>query len=155
MESENETPAADFPRVLAEHGYLMHNTTGYSMYPLLRHHKDVVKIVPATGKLKKWDTALYIRRADGAYILHRVIKVNKDGGYVFSGDNCCYKEYGITDADIVGVLDAIVRNGKTISVHSRGYRFYVFLRCGSFPLKVCVNKCISLARAVKRRLTKQ
>ncbi len=56
-------------------------------------------------------------------MLHRVVEV-REHDYVILGDNCLNKEYGIRDEDIIGVLTAFVRNGKTIRMESRGQMLY-------------------------------
>ena len=95
---------------------------GNSMRPMLYGKRDSVTIVAPQGRLKKYDLPLY-RRADGKYVLHRVIKVLPDG-YVMRGDCTVAKEYGISDGDIIGVVKSFVRKGKLISCDNRFYRFY-------------------------------
>ena len=54
------------------------------------------------------------KRDNGKHILHRVLKVRRDD-YVMCGDNRWAKEYGIQDRHIIGVLTAVIRNGKEIN----------------------------------------
>lgn len=103
------------------------------MMPLIRQGKDLLIIEPAHGRLKKYDVPLY-RRDSGQYVLHRILRVRKDD-YVICGDNRWHLETGITDRHIVGVLSAVVRNGRTITVTNRRYRLYVHVWCDLFPIR--------------------
>lgn len=138
--------AMKFEDVIERDGKLMYTNSGDSMEPLIKQDRDLVKIERISGRLKKFDVALY-KRDSGQYVLHRVIKVNKDG-YVLCGDNRYEKEYGITDRHIIGVLTAVIRNGKEMPVKSFRYRLYVHLRCDLFPLH-------ALFRRIKLKLRRK
>ena len=116
-----------FEDVIAERGELIYSHVGESMYPLIRDDRDLLVIKAVSSRLKRLDIPLY-KRYDGRYILHRIIKVNEHD-YVIRGDNCSDNEYGITDAQIIGVLTAIVRGGTTRSVYSLRDRIYAHLWC--------------------------
>ncbi len=110
-------------------------TSGISMRPMLREHRDVVIIGRVSGRLKKNDVPLYRRAGSGKFVLHRILKVTEDG-YVIRGDNLYRKEYDVKDSDIIGVLKAFYRDGKYYDcLHSRKYRLYVFLNRASYPLR--------------------
>ncbi len=104
--------------------------------PLLRQHKDLMVIEKPNGRCRKYDVPLY-KRDSGKYVLHRILKVRKDD-YVICGDHCWRKEYGITDRHIVGVLTAVVRDGKTIPVTDRRYLAYVHLWCDFFYIRAAI-----------------
>lgn len=116
-----------FEEELKEKGVLVYTNVGTSMRPLIRQGKDVM-IISSLDKLgrnlKKKDVPLY-KRESGQYVLHRIIKVTKDG-YVIRGDNTYSNEYGVTDHQIIGVLSGVIRNGKEISVNSFGYKVYSY-----------------------------
>lgn len=116
-----------FEEELKEKGVLVYTNVGTSMRPLIRQGKDVmiIKSFDNCCKLKKMDVPLY-KRENGQYVLHRIIKVTKDG-YVIRGDNTYSNEYGVTDHQIIGVLTGVIRNGKEISVNSFGYKVYSYL----------------------------
>lgn len=97
---------------------------GVSMLPLLRQGKDTVTLSPVTGRLKKYDVALY-RRDDGAYVLHRVVRAEQT--YTFVGDNQFVLEPGIRQDQILATMSAYTRGGKTISVTAPLYRCYCVL----------------------------
>ena len=122
-----------FEGQLRETGKLIYTNKGDSMMPLIRQDKDLLVIVPAQGRLKKYDVPLY-RRDDGKYVLHRILKV-REQDYVICGDNRWTKEYGISDRHIIGVLSAVVRNGREVPVTDWRYRLYVHLWCDCFPVR--------------------
>lgn len=115
-----------FEEELKEKGVLVYTNVGTSMRPLIRQGKDVmiIKSFDNCCKLKKMDVPLY-KRENGQYVLHRIIKVTKDG-YVIRGDNTYSNEYGVTDSQILGVLSGVIRNGKEISVNSFWYKVYSY-----------------------------
>jgi len=114
-------------------GQIVYTNVGDSMMPLIREKRDLLIIKKVTGPLKKYDVPLY-KRDTGEYVLHRILKVKRDG-YVICGDNRYCREYNIRDRHIIGVLTAIVRDGKTIPVTDRKYRIYVHLWCDFFYVR--------------------
>lgn len=108
-------------------------TSGVSMYPMLRHRKDISVIKSANYELKKNDVALY-RSKSGKLILHRIIKVTPEG-YVIRGDNLYNKEY-VEKQDVFGYLKGFNRNGKYIDCEkSRGYKAYIVYVNLSYPFR--------------------
>lgn len=123
-----------FEEELAASGRLIYTNVGDSMMPLLRQHRDLMVISKKPeGRLKRYDVPLY-RRDDGQYVLHRILRVRTDD-YVICGDNRCKREYGITDRHIIGVLTAIIRDGKEIPVTDLRYRIYTHIWCDCFPIR--------------------
>lgn len=141
-----------FKEQLELHGKIIYTNVGTSMMPLLRQGRDVMIIERPTGRLKKYDVPLYIR-PDGMYVLHRILKVRKND-YVICGDHCTVKEYGITDNDIVGVLTGVIRDGKTITTDSLGYKLYYHLWCDFFPIRVFLIKLKYFTRRVLKKYLK-
>ncbi len=119
---------------LNENGVLVYTNTGDSMQPLIRADGDLIVIKKHNGPVKKYDIPLY-KRDNGKYVLHRVMKVNKDKSYVMCGDNRCYKEYGITDKNIIGVLYSVVRNGKEYKMTDFKCRLYSHIWCDFFVIR--------------------
>ncbi len=100
---------------------------GVSMLPLLRPGHDSVILKTAPPRLKKYDLPLY-RRKNGQFVLHRVIKVEKDNTYTMCGDNQFVREHGIKHSQIVGIVTSICRNDKLIPCRSPLLYLYAFLR---------------------------
>ncbi len=81
----SDTNPASVEQVLKEQGYLLRPIEGNSMMPLLDQATDLVKLVPATAPLERYDLPLY-RRPNGVLVLHRIIKVRRRH-YIICGDN--------------------------------------------------------------------
>ena len=116
---------------------------GISMLPMLRQGLDTVTISPVRGKLKKHDLPLY-QRDDGKYILHRIIRVGET--YTCMGDNQFYREAGVRQDQMIGLVTEFTRGKKTVSVKAWYYRLYCrFWAITRFPRR-CWKKGISLLR---------
>jgi signal peptidase I len=100
-----------FEDVLARDGYLVYRTRGRSMEPMLRQDRDLITARVPTGRLKKYDVALYKRGS--AYVLHRVVGVRPDH-YLIRGDNT-YAIERVPDEAVIGVLSAFLRNSRSPS----------------------------------------
>ena len=137
---------------LKKNGYHASTTVGYSMYPFLRDRRDNIVVRPYVGRLKKYDVPLY-KRGD-SYVLHRIIKVLPDS-YVIIGDNCIFKEYGIKDEDILGVLTEVYRNNKKVNLDGFGYKLYVRLCRFTYPVRVAYKETVYFIKRVKRNLLKK
>ena len=139
-----------FEETLAKEGVLIYTTTGVSMRPLLRQRLDVVEIRPkGPGRCKKYDVVLY--KHGGRYVLHRILKVRKRD-YVIAGDHNIWREYGITDDQILGVLTRIIRDGKTITPDHFLYRLYIHLWVDFFPIRAAILYGRRLIHALPRKL---
>ncbi len=75
----------------------------------------------------------------------------RERDYVLCGDNRWGRETGITDRHVLGVLTAIIREGKTLSVTDRRYRIYVRLWCDLFPLRAVLLKGIHALKRMRKR----
>lgn len=131
---------------LSDNGELVYTNAGNSMFPLIWKKGDIIVIKKVSPPYKKYDVILYKRR-NGRYIMHRIVKVDKDGSYVTCGDNRCIKEYGIVDEDVLGVLTKIVRNNKELLLDETKYKLFAFVwtklyfaRKIFFVLKAAIKK---------------
>lgn len=121
-------------------------TAGTSMLPMLRDRKDTVILRKVEGKLKKYDLPLY-KRADGSFVLHRIVGIGKDG-YKMSGDNHPMIEYPVKEEQIIAVVTGFIKDGKLTQTNSFGYRFYCIWHCGvRKPMRKLISR---LRQAVKR-----
>ena len=139
---------SSFEEILDRDGRLYYTNVGDSMMPLIKQGRDLLVIVKPNGRLKKYDIPLY-KRDNGRYVLHRILKV-RENDYVICGDNRWSKETGITDRHIIGVLTAVVRDGKEISLDTRKYRMYTVLWCGLFPGRAFLLKVMHVWKRVWR-----
>lgn len=95
---------------------------GTSMLPMIVQGRDTVVLAAISGELKKYDLPLY-QRDNGQYVLHRIVKVTKDG-YECVGDNQISTERGIEMRHMIGVVVSFNHGGKEYSVDSLSYRIY-------------------------------
>lgn len=105
---------------------------GISMLPMIVQGRDSVTLSSPPKKLKKFDIPLY-RREDGSFVLHRAVKISDT--YTCIGDNQFKAEKGITHDQVIGVVTAFTRKGKTYSVSCVGYRLYCVLWHISRPIR--------------------
>ncbi len=126
---------------LESEGRFLNMTAGVSMKPLLRTGKDIVSVVPLNRKIRNNDVILYRRSGTDKLVLHRVVKVKKDGIEVL-GDNTYTRELDIMPDDILGVMDGFFRSGKYHSVNEAGYKLYVFFMRLSYPARLLRNRII-------------
>ncbi|MGN1051141.1 MAG: S24/S26 family peptidase [Acutalibacteraceae bacterium] len=140
-----------FEEEIKRRGYLLYRNKGNSMFPLIRQGRDLVLISKKpNGKLKKYDVPLY-RRNSGQYVLHRILKVRTDD-YVLCGDNRWQRETGISDQHIIGVLTAVIKNGKKIPTTALRYRIYTHLWCDLFYLRASLLWCRDKMKIIKMKL---
>lgn len=146
---------------LKKNGKLIYTNRGDSMLPLIKQDRDMLIIErpkawdeltedSLTAKLKKYDVPLYRRDGGRVYVLHRVLAV-RDKDYVICGDNRWSREYGISDRHIMGVLTAVVRNGKTIPVTDFRYRLYVHLWCDLFFVRASIVRVIAKVKRMRKK----
>lgn len=125
---------------LAEQGEIIACSAGVSMYPMLRHRKDMVVVETVKRELEKYDVPVY-RLKSGKIVMHRILEIRPDC-YVIRGDNLFVKEY-IKPEQIIGVLKEFYRGGKKVScTTSKGYKFYVFWIMHSYWLRYIWKKMI-------------
>jgi len=140
-----------YEEVLQRDGKLVYKNRGTSMLPLIRENRDLI-IIKKKGKerCKKYDVVLY-KRNSGQYVLHRILKVCKDD-YVIAGDHCTYKEHGITDSQVLGVLTAVVRDGKTVNTTDKRYLIYSHIWCDFYYIRVLILKSKTFCSKLNHRL---
>ena len=148
-------PKSSFEEILARDGRLIYSNVGDSMWPFIRQGRDLLVIEPPKSRLRRLDVPLY-RRDSGQYVLHRVLAVEPDG-YVICGDNRWGREHGITDRHVIGVLSAIIRDGREIPVTDWRCRLYAHLWCDLFPIRALVLRTAHFVKkaikTVRRRTT--
>lgn len=112
-----------FENEIQSKGYIVFSNEGDSMMPLLREHKDIMVIRKITEPLKKYDAVLF-KRPNGAYVLHRIIKVCGLGNYRIAGDNRSFSEI-VPEEWIIGILTEVIKDGRHITVDSDEYKKYL------------------------------
>ena len=141
----------NYEEYLQKNGSLTYTNVGTSMMPLLKQHRDLFTVrKKGKERCKAGDVVLY-RRPPNKYVLHRVISVRRND-YVILGDNCVRKEYGITDADILGVMTGYVRKGRSHSVKDRSYRMYTSYIMRTIAVRVFFKKIKIRIKALLKRM---
>lgn len=117
----------DFIKELNKDGYEASLiVTGDSMFPFLRHKRDIVYL-KKIDVLKKGDIIFYQRKS-GQYVLHRLVGI-KDHGYYFRGDAQRFIEGPIERNQLIGNVSFVRRKGKVIYRNSiRWYWCYYLFR---------------------------
>jgi hypothetical protein len=138
-------------------GKLVYTNRGVSMLPLLRENRDVMVIEACkANEIKKLDAVLFVRhrKEKKDYVLHRVLRQNADGSFWIVGDHCVQGET-VPGEQIIGRLSAVVRDGRTISVHDWKYLCYVHLWCDVYPLRFLILRGKAFVRRGLRFLKRQ
>ena len=129
-------------------GYIAYTNEGDSMMPLLRQHRDVMVIRKLTEPPKKNDAVLF-KRPNGAYVLHRIIRVCGNGQYRIAGDNRAFSEL-VPGEWIIGILTEVIKDSRHIYADSEEYKTYV----KKVPLHRFSLKVQSVPQRIKRKLRK-
>ncbi len=135
--------------VLSSGGEFRMYPKGTSMLPLIVQKRDSVVLKRNFDKpAKKHDIAFY-RRANGQFVLHRVMKICGDGSYVMCGDNQLALEKGITDEQIIGYVCMLYRGEKSVDIDGFRYLWYVF-----WWTKIPIRRLCFFARRVRGKLAR-
>lgn len=139
-------------KILQTEGKLLSVTQGVSMRPMLKSGRDVIVVVPKSGRLKPLDVALY-KRGD-AYVLHRVISVT-ESGYIIRGDNT-YVDEIVAEESVIGVLTEYFSKGRSISVEDEKYKKYSKNVVKNYKRrKARVTFVVKVKRAIKKMIGKK
>lgn len=130
---------------------------GVSMLPLIRQERDSVVLKKradlSEAPVRKHEIAFY-RRESGQFVLHRVMRAEKDGTYTMCGDNQLDLERGIRREQIIGYVAGIYRKDKPLPMNGLSYRTYtLFWNC--MPLRHCIKFPKRALGWIKRRLNKK
>ena len=140
-----------FEEELERHGSFTFMNVGISMMPLLRQHKDLFVIAKKNGmRCNKYDAVLF-KRANGQYVLHRILKV-REKDYILCGDHQFHREYGVTEEQILGVMTKVIRDGKSIAVTDPLYQWYVHLWCDFFYIRAVILWIKTVPGRIRRML---
>lgn len=149
----SESEYAGFQAALNKEGKLAFTCRGVSMMPLLRPNRDVIVIEKKTvERCKRLDVVLF-QRHGGQYVLHRVLKVYKNG-YWIVGDNCVSGE-DVPEERVLAVMTVVKRGKHTIYPTNKYYRIYAHLWGDLYPLRFGFLKLKSLAYRFIRPIKKK
>lgn len=118
--------------------------SGSSMTPFLVHGRDTVYLSKADSPLKKGDMVLYQRR-NGTYILHRVLKADRDV-YTMVGDAQTHSEPGIRAEQVRAVVAAVRRKGKLLQKGCFWWDFFEKAWIRMIPIRPIVRNTYSFMK---------
>lgn len=129
--------------LLDKEGFIAYTFKGVSMMPFLKEDKDIVIInKPDNNNYSKYDIVLYKRDTtseEKQYVLHRILKDNKDGTYWIIGDNT-YSGETVNEDDIIGILSEIRRENKIIKTKGLLYKLYVYTWCKHYNIRFLIMR---------------
>lgn len=96
--------------------------TGMSMYPFLREGRDSVELSGVTYDTVKRGDIVLIKRETGHYVLHRLLKKEKDCFFII-GDAQQWVEGPLDPSQLIACVTSIKRGGQIISCDN------IILRC--------------------------
>ncbi len=120
--------------ILDHGGSFKLTVTGSSMFPFILGGRDQVTLSPLPDKLRKNDLPLY-RRRDGAFVLHRIVRCEKDGTYTCCGDHQWILEPGLHREQMIAIATAYVRKGRELTNRNLWYRVYRRIWTWIIPLR--------------------
>jgi len=123
---------------------------GNSMYPLMRSNVDRIRLRASSFELAKKRDIVLIRRDNGAYILHRVCKKERDFFYMI-GDNQTEIEGPLHPDQLLAIVTEVYRGTHTIRRGSFLWIFYasIWLMARSIR-KPMLSLLLKLNEAINR-----
>ena len=118
--------------------------TGSSMTPFLVGGRDRVFLSRLTRPAQPGDILLY-RRRSGAYVLHRVFRV-EDGMLTMVGDAQQDLEPGIAPEQVIALVNRVERKGKLLGPGSFWWTFFEKVWIRVVPLRRMLWKLYSIFR---------
>lgn len=149
--AEKKAPLLAFYPVMQEtfaaEGTFSLTVTGSSMWPTLKGNRDRVKLAKPPAQWHKCDLPLY-RRANGQFVLHRIVGVEADGTLACCGDHQWKVERGLRSEQMVAIVVAVERNGKSFPASAWRYVWWVRLWTFLLPLRPVCFRLGAFCRAV-------
>ena len=130
--------------------YVPLNISGSSMTPFLVHSRDTVYLSKVTRPLKKGDMILY-RRDNGAYILHRICRVEPEG-YRLVGDAQILIEKDVRPDQVLALVTAVRRKGKLLQPGSFWWDFFEKVWIRMIPLRPGIVAVYSALTGTLRKM---
>ena len=118
--------------------------SGNSMTPFLLHGRDTVYLSKPDKPMKRGDMVLY-QRINGAYVLHRILKVHNDS-YTMVGDAQTHPEPGIKAEQIRAVVTAVRRKDKLLQKGSFWWYFFEKVWIRMVPLRPAARRIYSCTK---------
>ena len=99
--------------------------TGFSMSPFIRNG-DVLTVSPLSGRARLGDVVAFVKRQTGGLVIHRVVRTGATHCLI-RGDNSSRDDGYVSEADILGRITKVERNGKKILLGRGPERYLISL----------------------------
>lgn len=137
--------------ILAQGGHAWITVTGMSMYPFLREAIDSVELSKACFvNIKKGDIVL-IKRTNGAFVLHRVCKKEKDCFYMVGDAQQCV-EGPLFPKQLQAVVTKIKRKERIINCDNLLLRACISLWMLVVPIRYKIFKVFRISKRLIRKV---
>ena len=113
--------------------------SGSSMSPFLCHKRDTIIISQPTDPFKRGDMVFY-QRDNGAYVMHRIHHIDKQGYLYIVGDAQTEIEGPIRQNQVFGIVHKAIRKGKLISKGDFWWDFFEKIWIRMVPLRPLIRK---------------
>ena len=123
----------------AEGRELIITVTGGSMTPFLVHGRDRIRFRKPDRPLRRGDIAFF-RRPDGACVLHRICRVEKDGSCWFLGDAQQIEEGPVPPEAIFAVVTEVFRKGRWLGPGDPMWEFFAHVWLRLRPLRPLLRR---------------
>lgn len=123
--------------------------SGNSMSPFLIHGRDTIFLSRLTRPVRRGDAVLY-RRDNGAYIFHRVYRVEGDT-YTMVGDAQVALERGIRRDQIIAIMTSAIRKGKRQQPGCFWWEFFEKVWIRMIPVRLPLRAAYSRFRRLLGR----
>ena len=140
MSSKTAQNTKTSEEIIANDGELFFTNEGCSMLPLIHAKRDILHIVKLDKELELGDVVLYSDKPHH-YVLHRIIKIKKDGRLICAGDNNYWKDKPIVKEMVFGRLKEVTYpDGKTVNLDKdykeEGMKYVRFFAWKAFRLRL-------------------
>lgn len=127
--------------------------TGMSMLPFLLNRRSVVYLEKDKNYVPRKGDIVFFMRGDTTPVLHRIVRIKKDGTLVIKGDAQRWREE-IQPFQIFAHVTYIQRKKKKFSVENKWYRFLVALWAPFRLIHPPVARCIHILNRIPHKLSK-
>ena len=123
--------------------------TGMSMYPFLREGIDSVELSKSAFADIRVGDITVILRDNGQFIMHRVMKKEKDCFYI-AGDAQWWLEGPLNSTQLVAVVRAVWRNDKRIDCSDKAWKLMSRIWMSSRPFRQGIMLLIKIYGRLRR-----
>jgi len=143
VESKHMFPVIN--EILSNQGKARITVTGMSMYPFLREFTDSVELSSSNFCSIVRGDVVIILRDSGEYVMHRVVKKQKDYFYMV-GDAQQWIEGPLLPDQLIAIVTSVWRNDKLISCSSFWWKLLSHTWLLLLPFRRYIIRAHSLVR---------